>query len=116
VVTANGENRNGLRSLRKDNSGHDLRNIPVGSEGTPGIITATVPKLHPRPRTRIVARMALASVQTKTTPSIKASERIGTSLWAFALFQECRAVTAGYDEDAERVASMVRSSAVKAWG
>lgn len=49
VVTATGEVWNGLRGLRKDNTGYDLRDLFVGSEGTLGIITAAVLKLFPRP-------------------------------------------------------------------
>lgn len=49
VVTATGEIWNGLRALRKDNTGYDLRDLFVGSEGTLGIITAAVLKLFPKP-------------------------------------------------------------------
>ncbi len=49
VVTAAGEVWNGLRGLRKDNTGYDLRDLFIGSEGTLGIITAAVLKLFPRP-------------------------------------------------------------------
>ena len=50
VVTAEGEIWNGLRALRKDNTGYDLKQLLVGAEGTLGIITAAVLKLFPRPR------------------------------------------------------------------
>jgi FAD/FMN-containing dehydrogenase len=49
VVTATGELWNGLRGLRKDNTGYDLRDLFVGSEGTLGLITAAVVKLFPKP-------------------------------------------------------------------
>ncbi len=50
VVTADGEIWNGLRALRKDNTGYDLKHLFIGAEGTLGIITAAVLKLYPRPR------------------------------------------------------------------
>lgn len=52
VVTPSGEIWNGLRSLRKDNTGYDLRDIYIGAEGTLGIITAAVLKLFPEPVVR----------------------------------------------------------------
>ena len=52
VVTAEGEIWNGLRGLRKDNTGYDLKQLYIGGEGTLGIITAAVLKLFPRHRQR----------------------------------------------------------------
>jgi FAD/FMN-containing dehydrogenase len=52
VVLASGEVWNGLKTLRKDNTGYDLRDLFIGSEGTLGIITAAALKLFPRPRQR----------------------------------------------------------------
>ena len=49
VVLPSGEIWNGLRALRKDNTGYDLRNLMIGSEGTLGIITAACMKLYPQP-------------------------------------------------------------------
>ena len=49
VILPDGRVRNGLRALRKDNTGYDLRDLFVGSEGTLGIITAAVMKLYPLP-------------------------------------------------------------------
>jgi FAD/FMN-containing dehydrogenase len=48
VVTPEGEIWNGLRGLRKDNTGYDLKHLYIGAEGTLGIITAAVLKLFPR--------------------------------------------------------------------
>lgn len=59
VVLANGEVWDGLRALRKDNTGYDLKQLFLGAEGTLGIITAAVIKLGPRPRTRQVAFVGL---------------------------------------------------------
>lgn len=58
VVTAAGEIWNGLSGLRKDNTGYDLRDLFIGSEGTLGIITGATLKLYPRPVGR---RTALAT-------------------------------------------------------
>jgi FAD/FMN-containing dehydrogenase len=49
VVTPQGEVWDGLKGLRKDNTGYDLRNLMIGSEGTLGVITAATLKLYPRP-------------------------------------------------------------------
>lgn len=62
VVTASGEIWHGLRGLRKDNSGYDLRDLLIGSEGTLGVITAAVLKLYPKPRAQITAFASLRSV------------------------------------------------------
>src|SRR5215208_6637799 len=61
VVLADGRVWNGLKGLRKDNSGYDLKNLFVGSEGTLGIITAAVLKLVPVPRARATAFVGCAS-------------------------------------------------------
>ena len=61
VVTAQGEIWHGLSGLRKDNTGYDLRDLFIGSEGTLGVITAATLKLFPRPVAQITA---LASCQT----------------------------------------------------
>ncbi len=49
VVLPDGRIWDGLRALRKDNTGYDLKQLFIGAEGTLGIITAAVLKLHPRP-------------------------------------------------------------------
>lgn len=59
VVLADGRVWNGLRSLRKDNTGYDLKQLFIGAEGTLGIITAVTLKLFPRPRERATAMVAL---------------------------------------------------------
>ncbi|MGH7211880.1 MAG: FAD-binding oxidoreductase, partial [Acetobacteraceae bacterium] len=61
VVLADGTVWNGLRRLRKDNTGYCLRQLFVGSEGTLGVITAAVLKLAPAPRETAVALCALPS-------------------------------------------------------
>ena len=61
VVLPDGQIWNGLRRLRKDNTGYCLRQLFVGAEGTLGIITAAVLKLAPRPRENEVALCAVPS-------------------------------------------------------
>ncbi|HUF45109.1 MAG TPA: FAD-binding oxidoreductase [Aestuariivirgaceae bacterium] len=63
VVLADGRIWDGLRRLRKDNTGYDLRDLFIGSEGTLGIITAAVLKLFPAPRSRATAWIGVASPQ-----------------------------------------------------
>ncbi|MEO7622121.1 MAG: FAD-binding oxidoreductase [Gallionella sp.] len=59
VVLPDGRVWNGLRSLRKDNTGYDLKHLFIGAEGTLGIITAAVLKLFPRPQAEATACMAV---------------------------------------------------------
>ncbi len=59
VVLPDGRIWNGLRSLRKDNTGYDLKNLFIGAEGTLGIITAAVLKLYPQPRAKATACVAV---------------------------------------------------------
>ena len=61
VVLPNGEVWNGLRGLRKDNTGYDLKQLFIGAEGTLGIITAAVMKLFPLPQATATAWLAIAS-------------------------------------------------------
>lgn len=63
VVTPEGEILNGLRGLRKDNTGYDLRNLYIGSEGTLGIITAATLKLYPQPVAQCTALVAFGSLE-----------------------------------------------------
>ena len=63
AVLPDGALWNGLRRLRKDNTGYALRQLLVGAEGTLGIITAAVLKLAPRPREVAVALCAATSVE-----------------------------------------------------
>ena len=62
VVLADGRVWNGLRALKKDNTGYDLRDLFIGSEGTLGVITAAVLKLLPQPAEMATAFVALPSV------------------------------------------------------
>jgi FAD/FMN-containing dehydrogenase len=61
VVTPQGEVWSGLRGLRKDNTGYDLRDLFIGAEGTLGIITGAVLKLYPQPKASVTALAAIES-------------------------------------------------------
>lgn len=61
VVLPNGDIWNGLRGLRKDNTGYDLKHLFIGSEGTLGIITAAVIKLFPVPQQQVTFFASLES-------------------------------------------------------
>jgi FAD/FMN-containing dehydrogenase len=60
VVLPDGRVLNGLKGLRKDNTGYDLKDLFIGSEGTLGVITGAVLKLFPRPRATLTAMMGIA--------------------------------------------------------
>ncbi|BAL25426.1 FAD-binding oxidoreductase [Azoarcus sp. KH32C] len=63
VVLPDGRVWEGLRGLRKDNTGYDLKQLFVGAEGTLGVVTAACLKLFPRPRARAVAWAAVADAE-----------------------------------------------------
>ena len=63
VVTASGDIWDGLRGLRKDNTGYDLRDLFIGAEGTLGIITGAVLKLFPKPNCYATAFICLDSIE-----------------------------------------------------
>jgi FAD/FMN-containing dehydrogenase len=88
VVTPEGEIWDGLRALRKDNSGYDLRDLYVGAEGTLGIITACVLKLFPLPAARVVAFAAVPSPSAAVELLQLAQARLGTTISAFELINE----------------------------
>ncbi|TAM95118.1 MAG: FAD-binding oxidoreductase [Rhodanobacteraceae bacterium] len=85
VVTAQGDVWHGLRGLRKDNTGYDLRDLCIGSEGTLGIITAATLKLFPEPASRCTALLALASIEDAVAMLARARGGFGASLTGFEL-------------------------------
>jgi FAD/FMN-containing dehydrogenase len=85
VVTADGEIWDGLRGLRKDNTGYDLRDLFVGAEGTLGVITAAVLKLQPLPVGQIVAMCVVDSPSAALDFLAIAQSRLGGNLSAFEL-------------------------------
>jgi len=83
VVLPSGEVWNGLRKLRKDNTGYDLKNLFIGAEGTLGVITAAVLKLWPRPRGTGVAFVGLKSPAAALGLLQVARRHAGGALTAF---------------------------------
>ena len=85
VVTAQGEVWSGLRGLRKDNTGFDLRDLYIGAEGTLGVITAAVLKIFPQPRARITALAALDTPAAALQLLLLAQSHCGATLTGFEL-------------------------------
>ncbi len=83
VVTASGEVWHGLSGLRKDNTGYDLRDLFVGSEGTLGIITAATVKLAPLPAATTTALAACGSLAYCVALLSLARQRLGAGLTGF---------------------------------
>jgi FAD/FMN-containing dehydrogenase len=83
VVLADGRVWNGLKSLRKDNAGYDLKQLFIGSEGTLGIVTAAVLKLFPRPRSTSVAFVGLVSARAALDLFVFLRARMDRDLTAF---------------------------------
>jgi len=85
VVLADGRVWNGLRQLRKDNTGYDLKNLFIGSEGTLGIITAAVLKLFPLPAARATAFLAVPDPEAALSLLNKAKASAGGTLTTFEI-------------------------------
>ena len=85
VVTPQGDIWNGLRALRKDNTGYDLRDLYIGAEGTLGIITAAVLKLFPQPKAQRTALVALRTVDDALRLLMLAQQQCGAALTGFEL-------------------------------
>ncbi|WP_395685719.1 FAD-binding oxidoreductase [Caenimonas koreensis] len=83
VVTAGGEVWNGLSGLRKDNTGYDLRDLFIGSEGTLGIITAATMKLYPLPASTLTAWAAVPSLESAVELLGMAHRHLGAGLTGF---------------------------------
>lgn len=83
VVTAQGEVWDGLSGLRKDNTGYDLRDLFIGSEGTLGIITAATMKLYPLPAATLTAWAAVPSMEAAVALLGLAHKHLGAGLTGF---------------------------------
>jgi FAD/FMN-containing dehydrogenase len=85
AVLPNGEVWNGLKHLRKDNTGYDLKQLLIGAEGTLGVVTAASLKLFPRLPSRAVAMLGLDSTEAALELLARAKETAGGSVEAFEL-------------------------------
>lgn len=85
VVLPDGRIWNGLRGLRKDNTGYDMKHLFIGAEGTLGLITAAVLKLFSRPRQVATAWTAVPTPQAAVALLTRLREKIGGRVTAFEL-------------------------------
>jgi FAD/FMN-containing dehydrogenase len=90
VVLPDGRVWDGLRGLRKDNTGYDLKQLFLGAEGTLGIITAAVLRLYPRPTARATVWVAVASPRQAVELLAALRTHVGDRISAFELIsREC---------------------------
>jgi FAD/FMN-containing dehydrogenase len=85
AVLPNGEVWNGLKRLRKDNTGYDLKQLLIGAEGTLGVVTAAALKLHPVMASRAVAMIGVDSPETALKLLVRAKDETGGAVEAFEL-------------------------------
>jgi len=88
VVTAQGEVWDGLSGLRKDNTGYDLRDLYVGSEGTLGVITAATLRLYPKPAAMLTAWAAVPSLEDACRLLGMAHQHLAASLTGFEVMNQ----------------------------
>jgi FAD/FMN-containing dehydrogenase len=85
AVMADGSIHHGLKRLRKDNTGYDLRNLLIGSEGTLGVITAAALRLFPRPERQTAALLSVASPAAALALLNRARALVGEGVSGFEL-------------------------------
>src|SRR5919106_3374794 len=85
VVLADGRIWDGLRALRKDNTGYDLKQLFIGAEGTLGVITGAVLRLVPRPREQQTAWLAVPSPEAAIALLVLFREQLGDTISSFEL-------------------------------
>ncbi|TDM06645.1 MAG: hydroxyacid dehydrogenase [Ideonella sp. MAG2] len=88
VVTAQGEVWDGLSGLRKDNTGYDLRDLLVGSEGTLGVITAATLKLFPAPLAKVTAMAACDTIEQTVALLHRARQALDAQLTGFEIMAQ----------------------------
>ena len=85
VVLANGDVWDGRKGLRKDNTGYDMKQLFIGSEGTLGIITSAVLKLFPRPKAVETAFVAVPNVEASVDLLHRSDAMSGGTVTTFEL-------------------------------
>ena len=110
VVTPQGELWSGLGGLRKDNTGYDLRDLYIGSEGTLGILTAATLKLFPAPAAQTTALAACASLAAAVALLGRARAALGAALTGFEVMN-----AAALDLVAHHFPALPRPFAGGAW-
>ncbi|NEX47224.1 FAD-binding oxidoreductase [Pseudotabrizicola algicola] len=111
AVLPDGSIFHGLKRLRKDNTGYDLRHLLIGSEGTLGVITAASLRLFPEPAARVVALLAVPGPQAALDLLAMAQGQVAGLISAFELIHRM-----GYDFLAEKLPEIaVPLSPVPEW-
>ncbi len=108
VVLADGSIMNDIKTLKKDNTGYDLKNLFIGSEGSLGIITRAVLKLYPTPQNKIVAFFGAQNFNAALKSYLEISKRFGQFLQAFELISD---VGLRFLEETKMVKSTVQKCA-----
>jgi FAD/FMN-containing dehydrogenase len=101
VVLPDGRVWDGLRALRKDNTGYDLKQLFLGAEGTLGVITAAVLKLHPKPAAQSTVWIGLASPAHAVELLAHLRAQLGERISAFELVsRRCLEAVLAHDQSA----------------
>ena len=107
VVLADGSIINDMKTLKKDNTGYDLKNLFIGSEGSLGIITRAVLRLYPTPQNKIVAFFGVNNFDAALKSYLELSKRFGQYLQAFELISD---VGLRFLEETKMVQSTIQRS------
>ena len=107
VVLADGTIVNDIKTLKKDNTGYDLKNLFIGSEGSLGVITRAVLRLYPTPQNKIVAFFGVQNFNAALKSYLEISKRFGQYLQAFELISD---VGLRFLEETKMVQSTIQRS------
>lgn len=102
VVLPNGDIWHGLRGLRKDNAGYDLKHLYIGAEGTLGVITAATLKLYPAPQVQQTAMVATKTIEELMEVFVSVRGHFAETLSGFEIISRNAVdIVLAYEEDAE---------------